>query len=241
MTEIQEGKFKLSGILYGVSVGTGDPELMTLKAVRIINNSNVIAVPRTSGENTLALDIVKQVCSMENKDIIFLDFLMTSNKDELNKRHIELAEKLYPYLKAGKDIAFISIGDISIYSTFSYISEIVANKGFDIEICAGVSSFSAVSARLKRPLVLGNTPLIIMPSSSKDFEKLIKTDCTRVVMKSSRNISKIKKETENLKLKINAVSSCGLPDEKIYSNISFDDLNNSGYFTTIIIESENNA
>ncbi len=231
----------MNGILYGVSVGTGDPELMTLKAVRIINNCNVIAVPRTSGENTLALDIVKQVCNMENKEIICLDFLMTSNKDELRKRHIELAEKLYPYLESGKDVAFISIGDISIYSTFSYISEFVVKKGFDIEICAGLSSFSAISARLKRPLILGNTPLIVMSSSSKDFEKLIKIDCTRVIMKSSRNISKIKEETKNLKLKVNAVSSCGLPDEKIYSDVSFDDLNDSGYFTTIIIESDNDA
>ena len=67
----------MNGILYGVSIGSGDPELITLKAVRIINYCDIIAVPRTRGENTLALDIVKKICCTDNKEIIYLDFLMT--------------------------------------------------------------------------------------------------------------------------------------------------------------------
>lgn len=222
----------MNGILYGVSVGSGDPGLITLKAVRIINSCDIIAVPRTKGENTLALDIVRKVCCTDEKEILYLDFLMTRDTNLLERRHRELAEELFPYLKSGKNIAFISIGDISVYSTFSYISDIVEKLGFDVEICAGVTSFCAVSARLKRPLVLGNNPLIIMPSSCDDFESLSQYNCTRVIMKSGKNISELR---EKLDGNIFTAENCGLSDEKIYNGIP----EKSGYFTTIIAESKN--
>jgi len=224
----------MNGILYGVSVGSGDPELLTLKAVRIINSCSIIAVPRTHGENTLALDIVKQVCSLSNKEILYLDFLMSHDRNLLENRHRKLAEKIIPYLEAGKNTAFISIGDISVYSTFSYISDIIVKSGFECEVCPGITSFCAVSARIKKPLVLGNNPLIIMPSSCDDFESLSKYNCTRVIMKSGRNTSKLR---ESLGENVFAVENCGLPDEKIYNGIPEE----SGYFTTIIAERDDSC
>jgi len=223
----------MNGILYGVSAGPGDPELLTLKAVRIINSCDVIAVPRTKGENTFALDIVKQVCSINDKEILYLDFLMSRDKNLLERRHAETAGKIISCLESGKNTAFISIGDISVYSTFSYISDIVIKSGFDVEICSGVTSFCAVSAKLKRPLVLGNKPFIIMPSSCDEFESLSKYNCTRVIMKSGSDISNLNGRLDG---NIYTVENCGLPDEKIYRGIP----EKCGYFTTVIAESSNN-
>ncbi|MDE5557562.1 MAG: precorrin-2 C(20)-methyltransferase, partial [Ruminococcus sp.] len=109
------------GKLYGVSVGAGDPELMTLKAVRIIEKSAVIAVPRTSGKS-LALSIVEKTIDLSGKIIIYLDFPMSRDKKILSENYDKISEIICKNLYEN-DIAMLSIGDISIYSTFSYIAE----------------------------------------------------------------------------------------------------------------------
>lgn len=225
----------MNGTLYGVSVGPGDPELMTLKAVRIIKNCEVIAVPRTGKENALALEIAKQVCDISGREILWLDFLMSKDRNLLNRQHQKIAEQLYPYLKNGKSIAFLNIGDVSVYSTFSYIAELVESKGFDVEICAGVTSFCAVAAEVKSPLVQGKNPLIIMPPNCADFDNLLEFGGTKVIMKSGSSTAAIKNmlAEHNLNNTTYAVCNCGYSDEAIYPNLdSIPD--ECGYFTTIV-------
>ena len=221
----------MSGILYGVSVGPGDPELITLKAVRIIKECEVIAVPRTRGENTLALEIVRDVCDISQKEILYLDFLMSEDRQVLQKRHNEIAGTLLPYLENGKNIAFLNIGDVSVYSTFSYIADIIRENGGQISVCAGVTSFCAAAAEMREPLVQGKNPLVIMPSSCADFEKLLDTVCTAVIMKSGRDSADIKDKLSQKGFNnINAVCDCGLDTQKIYrgtENIP----DKCGYFT----------
>ncbi len=221
----------MNGTLYGVSVGPGDPELITLKAVRIINECEIIAVPRTKGENTLALEIVRNVCDISQKEILYLDFLMSEDRQVLQKRHNEIAGTLLPYLENGKNIAFLNIGDVSVYSTFSYIADIIKENGGQISVCAGVTSFCAAAAEMGEPLVQGKNPLVIMPSSCADFEKLLYADCTAVIMKSGRNSADImdklsKKGFSN----INAVCDCGLDTQKIYRGME-NIPDKCGYFT----------
>lgn len=207
----------MSGTLYGVSVGPGDPELITLKAVRIINECEVIAVPRTKGENTLALEIVKSVCDISGKEIVYLDFLMSADKQVLQKRHNEIAGTLMPYLESEKNIAFLNIGDVSVYSTFSYIAAIIRENGGQISVCAGVTSFCAAAAEMGETLVQGKNPLVVMPSSCTDFEKLLDTDCTAVIMKSGRDSGDIREKLREKGFEnINAVCDCGLETQKIY-------------------------
>lgn len=221
----------MNGTLYGISVGPGDPELITLKAVRIINECEIIAVPRTRGENTLALEIVRNVCDISQKEILYLDFLMSEDRQILKKRHNEIAETLLPYLENGKNIAFLNIGDVSVYSTFSYITAIIRENGGQISVCAGVTSFCAAAAEMGEPLVQGKNPIVIMPSSCADFEKLLEADCTAVIMKSGRNSADIMDKLSQKGFdNINAVCDCGLATQKIYrgtENIP----DKCGYFT----------
>lgn len=230
----------MSGILYGVSVGPGDPELMTLKAVKIINSCDTIAIPRTDNSHTLAFDIAKQACKIEGKEILYFDFLMSRDKKSLKERHDAIAQQLYPHLQKGNNIAFLCLGDISVYSTFSYISERVCNAGFKVDICPGVTSFCAIASEVKRPLVQGNESLIIMPASCSEFDELIKHNGTKVIMKTGKKLPYVKERlSEDHQLGNSyAVCSCGLNEQKIY-----EDLENipdeCGYFTTII--SEGNA
>ena len=220
----------MKGILYGVSVGPGDPELITLKAVKIINSCEVIAVPRTKGENTLALDIAAKSCSISEKEILYLDFVMTNDRGLLKRQHEIIADKLCTYLESSKDIAFLNIGDVSVYSTFSYIAAIVSERGFVSKMCSGVTSFCAAASAINTPLVQGNESLVILPASCSEFDSFISSSGTTVIMKSGRELSRIKSKLPENSY---AVCSCGLEHERIYKNKeSIPD--NCGYFTTII-------
>lgn len=225
----------MNGILYGVSVGPGEPELMTIKAVRIIEKCEVIAVPRTRNENTLALDIASQICDISKKEIVYIDYKMSREKAVRESFHRETAERLAVILSTGKNIAFLNIGDVSIYSTFSYIAELIAAQGFCTEYIPGVTSFCAAAAAVGKPLVCGKNPLIIAPASSKELESLLKSSGTTVIMKSS---AASEKAMESLSGKdVFAVSECGLSGEKIYS--CFEEIpRNCGYFTTIIVSGD---
>lgn len=223
--------------LYGVSVGAGDPELMTLKAVRIIEKSPIIAVPRTSGKS-LALSIIKKVVDLSDKTIIYLDFPMSKDKKILSENYDRISEIICKNLLEN-DIAMLSIGDISIYSTFSYIAERVISRGFPVEICAGVTSFSATSARAVRPLVRDDEKLHIIPYNRENIEKCDFSDGVYVIMKCGKNVPELIEifNQKNLLDRVYAVENCGLSDEKIYFNIK--DICEYKYFTVFVIENKN--
>ncbi|WP_295072038.1 precorrin-2 C(20)-methyltransferase [Ruminococcus sp.] len=223
------------GKLYGVSVGAGDPQLMTVKAVKIIENCGVLAVPRTKGENTLALSIAQQAADIKDKRIIYLDFPMTRDKKLLDENYDRITQLLCSELKEN-DVAVPVLGDISVYSTFSYIAERVAEKGFDVEICAGVTSFCAAAAELKLPLCLGNEPLHIIPYGCEDFEELLDIRGTKVIMKTGSHSAELADllHRKGFAEHTSIVENCGLPDEKMYH--SLDEVNDElGYFTVFIV------
>ncbi|MCR5600905.1 MAG: precorrin-2 C(20)-methyltransferase [Ruminococcus sp.] len=223
------------GKLYGVSVGAGDPQLMTLKAVQIIRECSVIAVPRTSGSNTLALSIAESVCDLSVKRIIYVDFPMSRDENVLNANYDKAAKQLCAEL-GSNDAAMLALGDISVYSTFSYIAERVRRLGFDVEICPGVTSFSAAAALLGKPLCLGRKPLHIIPYDCEELEEMLELSGTKVIMKAGKNSVELiellrrKGLVEHTSVAVN----CGLPDERLYRSCG-EVSNETGYFTVFII------
>lgn len=223
------------GIFYGVSVGPGDPELITLKAVKTLEKVTVIATPRTKGENTLALDIVSQVVDVSAKEILMLDFLMTRDKEKLTQRHNEIADTIKQKLDQGIDVAMLNLGDVSVFSTFSYIMEILQKSSYKIEVIPGVTSFCAVASKLQTSLTTMNEPLHILPASN--IEEAIKLPGTKVVMKAGKSMDKVKStlEENGLSNRVSGVQNCGLPNEVICNNIA-EISNDSSYFTTLILK-----
>lgn len=223
------------GIFYGVSVGPGDPELMTIKAVKVLEKVSVVATPRTKGENTLALDIASQVTDLSNKEVLMLDFLMTRDKEKLIARHNEIANTIKSYLDKNIDVAMLNLGDVSVFSTFSYIMDILASDGYCIEVIAGVTSFCSVAATLQQSLTSMNEPLHILPASN--IEDAIKLSGTKVIMKAGKSMDNVKNIIiqNNLQDRVKAVQNCGLPNQKICHNI--DDISDDlSYFTTLVIK-----
>lgn len=227
----------MSGKLYGVSVGSGEPELITLKAARIIDRCRVIAVPRTNGEKTVALSVAEKAVDLSDKKIIYIDFPMVRDKKILSENYERISETICRELEKN-DVALLNIGDVSIYSTFSYIAERVEANGFEVEICAGVTSFCAVSALVGKPLVKENESLHIMPYNAENVRNCNFSDGTYIIMKCGKNSSELIKilREKGLAERTYAVENCGLTDEHIYNNI--DETGQCGYFTVFVVKSD---
>ncbi|HWS29487.1 MAG TPA: precorrin-2 C(20)-methyltransferase [Clostridia bacterium] len=223
------------GKLYGISVGPGDPELLTLKAVRTIKLCPVLAVPRTHGARTLALDIAEQAVDISNKDILYLDFLMSDDARATKENHARHAERIAAVLEKGRNVGMLSLGDASLYSTFPYIAERIIKLGYEAETVPGVTSFCACAAVLNRSLTEMRLPLTILPASYECLEEALDLPGGKIVMKPARTLARIKAlaAKKGLAEKAAAVTDCGLPSQSVHESIC--DMPEDGYFTTILI------
>lgn len=156
----------MTGKLYGIGVGPGDPELLTLKAKRVLENSEVIAIPvKVLGEHSVAMDIVTQVVDVSQKKVIEVLFSMNPDDDVRVKCRADAGKQLTDELEKGRGIAMITIGDVAVYSTYMYINQYIEEAGFATEIIPGIPSFCSGAALAKLPLMEGRESLVIIPST----------------------------------------------------------------------------
>ena len=119
------------GVLYGVGTGPGDPELLTIKAVRTIESCPVIAAPQTADGAMVALDIVRGAVDLTGKTVIPVRFSMTRDAERRTAEHASLVRELVAHLDAVRDVALLNLGDPSIYATFQRIAPDVRACGFE--------------------------------------------------------------------------------------------------------------
>lgn len=224
----------MPGILYGISTGPGDPELMTLKAVRLLEKCGTVFVPRTKGEDSLALSIAAQCVDMQGKNIICMDFPMSSDTQLINLNYQRIAENVCTELEKG-DCAMLCLGDISVYSTFSPIAAIVSERGHTVERVAGVTSFCAAAAGLGIPLVNGSEVLTVIPYSSERLSDLIVSEGRKVIMKSGRHSAELISLLKQNGQRVWTAENIGFSGERLMSGPEED----TGYFTVFISENDN--
>lgn len=225
------------GRLYGVSIGPGDPELITVKAMNIISKSKYIATPHTGTGESLALSIVSQAIDLSDKEIMLLEFPMTKDKEILAKSHNEAAEAIINVLDSGEDVAMLNLGDVTIYSTFDYTKDKLVERGYDVQVIPGVTSFCASASELKIGLTTMNEPLHIIPASGIDIKEALKMPGSKVLMKIGRSMPKLIEAISELGLEDNvyAVENCGLENERVYKGLEeFDE--KMGYFTIVVVK-----
>lgn len=229
------------GVLYGIGVGPGDPELMTLKAVNVIKACDVIAVPDSSFSDmkgSVALQIASQaVPELIAKPLLKLSMPMTKDKILLEESHLKAVAELIELLKSGKKIAFLTLGDPSIYSTFSYVQKPILQEGYTVETIAGVPSFCAAAAKLGVSLVERGEALHVIPASYNAVDSGLSLDGSKVLMKTGNSIAKVKELLSNKGLLECAqmVSRCGMEGETIF--YSMKNVNeNTDYFSIIIVK-----
>lgn len=221
------------GRLYGVGVGPGDPELMTLKAVRIIRECQVVAIPHSEKEKCVAYRIARQaVPEIEEKPCLFLPMPMTKDREILKKSHREAAEKTAGCLEKGENVAFITLGDSTVYSTCLYIHEQIRAMGFETELVNGVPSFCAAAAKFNGPLVNGSQELHIIPASYQ-IEEALNLPGVKVLMKAGRKMGQVKELLSEKNLKVKMAENCGMQGERCFSSLE-EIPEEAGYYSLII-------
>lgn len=223
----------MNGILYGVGVGPGDPELMTLKAVRLIEENEVIAVPGEDVRATVAYKIAVQAAPvLEHKQLLPIYMPMTHDRDEMKRWHEKGAFEIEQILLKGKNVIFLTLGDPTIYSTFSYLQKIVESHGYQTALVSGITSFCAAAARVNIPLVEWNEQLHVIPAVHQ-LETKLEQPGNYILMKSGRKMNQVKSILEESGRDVAMVENCGMENEHIYRNLG-EIPDDSGYYSLII-------
>ena len=223
----------VSGCLYSIGVGPGDPELMTLKAVHIISKCPVLVLPAESRQKCVAYQIARQILpEIDEKEAVCLVMPMTKDKEKLERNHEEGAVKVAQILEAGRDAAFLTIGDPTVYATSMYIHQRVAQMGYQTQIISGVPSFCAAAAKLGVSLGEKQEQIHVIPASY-DIEKAMKLSGTKILMKAGKKMPFVKQCVKKHQGWAAMVENCGMPDEHVWINPdSMPD--QPGYYTLVI-------
>ena len=228
------------GVLYGIGVGPGDPELMTLKAINTIKACDIIAIPAVSKEECYAYSIVQAV--LPKKQIMCTPFPMIKDKEKLTISHNKIYSDIVCELEDGKNVAMLTIGDPSVYSTYMYIHKRVMQAGFMTVMISGVPSFCAVAARLGISLGEKDEEIHIIPAAY-DVRESLGFHGTRIYMKSGKKLEELLRVLrESMQDKesrahqdIYGISNCGMENEQVYCGL--DELEQAkGYLTTVIVK-----
>jgi precorrin-2/cobalt-factor-2 C20-methyltransferase len=264
----------MQGKLYVIGVGPGDPELLTLKAIRVIKESPVICVPKGREEgSSLALSIVQKITNLDDKEIIeayfpmrktrtstevqkcrsaeaktsddvpsgLPDFRSSALSSELDTKWKQTAETILNKLKEGRNVAFLTLGDPSFYSTFYYLYNKLfeLHPALNIEIIPGVSSINASAARAEISLGLGDDKIAILPANyMNDLKSALDAFDTVVLMKVHKVFDQIVDLLQEMDLidKASCISQAGMEDEKIFKDIRNVKQEDLSYFSMVIVK-----
>ncbi len=241
MMDAQEPHSAAWGTCYGVGVGPGDPELLTLKAARVIGACQVVAAPQTRGGATLALDIAARAVNLADKEIVRLPFAMSRDAGERQRMHEESVGLIAGQLAQGRDVAVLTLGDPGVFSSFFYLADGLHERGFAIEVIPGVTSFSAVAARLGQGLTEMDEPLHVVPSAActDQIDEVLDLPGTKVLMKPCGKLGELAEALERRGelSRASLVADCGLPSEHVCRDLaSFDPAEHPSYFTTLVVK-----
>lgn len=229
----------MAGILYGVGVGPGDPELMTLKAVRLIKDCDWIGIPAKDPASCTAYQIAASaIPQIADKPVAAVPVPMTRDVQRLEEAYREGSRRLASILSAGQSIAFLNLGDPTVYGSYMELHKRILAAGLEAKVISGVPSFCAVAAALDLPLGDGNEMIHILPGCYGVAE-LDTLKGTKILMKSASRVADIKEALCRLQAEerciVRAVSNCGMETETVCENI--DELpEDAGYFTTILVK-----
>lgn len=232
---------KQAGKFYGIGVGPGDPELMTLKAVRTIRDCDVIVLPVSNRELTEPLLLEQN--EMENRAAGYLESCtayqiavqtVSELKEKLRKIHARGAEVIEQFLEKGWNLAFLTLGDPTVYSTCMYIEQMIEQDGYQVETVSGIPSFCAAAARLNQPLGEQEEQIHILPGSYEAGEGL-QLSGTKILMKTGKKMGQIKEFLQGSSQDICLVENCGMDDERIVRSVE-EISEDAGYYSLLIVK-----
>lgn len=253
----KDDRERMTGRFTGAGVGPGDPGLLTLSAVSLIRECDVLALPvsdRNFTEPALAWKepeetdsrglngylagcaayqtALQAVPEISSKPKIFLPMPMIKDRETLKEIHDKGAEFVAGVLEQGKDVVFLTLGDPTLYSTCMYIHKRLKKKGFSTALAAGVPSFCAAAARMDMALAENREELHILPASY-DIEAGLALKGTKVLMKAGRNMAEVKRLLTGQELDVGMVENCGMDRERVF--FSAEEIpEDAGYYSLVV-------
>jgi precorrin-2/cobalt-factor-2 C20-methyltransferase len=214
------------GTLYGVGVGPGDPELVTVKAYRLLQTSPVIAYPnKRMGGKSYALKIVELFVNPAEKTMLGLVFPMTKDEEVLQRHWAEAVEKVWSYIRTGRDVVFVTEGDPMLYSTFIHMSRLMRQNHPEVNVVSvpGVSSVNAAASCLGVPLADGDEVVAIVPAHgdmASMRQALLTHDCV-VFLKVAKVLDDMIALLEDLQLidKAMVCTKVTSSEERVWHNV----------------------
>ena len=210
-----------TGTLYGVGVGPGSPDLLTLRAVAVLQSVSVIlAAASPKNDDSLALSIAAPHLP-EKIDVVRLDFPMTRDKAVLQKSWSGNARKVADLLHQGRSAAFLTLGDPLTYSTFGYLMRTVLelDSTLPVSIVPGITSYQEAAARTRTILCEGEESLLLISGINREerLQHLLRAADNAVILKTYRNASVIRNaiEAEGRGESCIFASRIGLDDETV--------------------------
>ena len=225
---------RMRGKITCVGVGPGDPELLTIKAVRVMKEADVLAFPYSNerSRESVAYGIAVAACGeLAGKEQLPLFCPMTRDEALRKKCQEEAVNSLLRLLEQGRSVAYLTLGDPMIYCTYSMFAKPLEEQGYSTEYVPGVPSFCAVAAKLGMPIANGRESVRILPAANELPKPCVGE--TLIFMKASDRIKALKKIEELKNGTVKAVSNCGMEGESVYETLETIP-ENAGYFTVVM-------
>ncbi|KIL98191.1 Cobalt-precorrin-2 C20-methyltransferase [Paramagnetospirillum magnetotacticum MS-1] len=230
----------MTGTLYGIGIGPGDAELLTLKAVRLIRDVPVLAWPAPLEGEGLARSIAAPHIPA-GKTEIAIRMGFTVDRAGTEAAYDRAAQEIAAHLEAGRDVAVLCEGDPFFFGSFIYLFARLSPR-FGVEVVPGVSSIMAAAADLQAPLCAWDDGVAIIPAtrSESEIEAALAASDAAVIMKVGRHLPKVKAVLQRLGLweKARIVERVGLPGRKRHDPTTITEL---PYFSLILVHRRGNA
>ncbi|MBD2099080.1 precorrin-2 C(20)-methyltransferase [Trichocoleus sp. FACHB-591] len=230
------------GTLYGIGVGTGDPELLTLKGLRLLKQASVVAFPAgVKGKLGMAEQIVAEWLQPHQVRLA-LNFPYVQDTDTLTQAWQQAAKSVWPYLQQGQDVAFVSEGDVSFFSTFTYLAQSLQHLHPEakVQTIPGICSPLAAAATLGIPLTMQAQRLVVLPAlyHVSELETALQWADVVVLMKVSSVYEQVWAilQQQQLLNRSYVVERATLPEQVIYANLSDRPNLQLSYFSLLIVQ-----
>lgn len=228
----------MRGTFYGIGVGPGDPELLTVKAIKAIEAADVLIAPKTEKKDgSVALEIARPYLK-KDIEIVYQVFPMVKDFAEDTGAWEANKEEILALLNAGKNVAFLTLGDPMFFSTYIYVFRLLEHEDVDIVTIPGVPAFIAIGSHVGRPIVEGNDVLAVIPgtASKERLEEVMAVAGSAVVMKvyhNSAEIIDLLKRNHMAKDSV-LVSRVGLDGERVIHDLEAHADEKLNYLSTIL-------
>lgn len=230
-----------TGVLFGVGIGPGDPDLVTLKAVRVIQRASTVVTPKSVGKPSLARRVIESWVDPAKQELLEVGFPMQSGPEHRAQSRVEAGRQIVRRLRQGKDVACVTVGDPLLYSTFIHLFRHVteALPHIAVEVIPGVTSLTACAAAAQIPLACEDERVAVLSATAdlSDLDMVLDRFDGVVVLKVGAARERVMAALEKRGLRDRAVlvEWCGTPQQRIMTRVEDWGGAALSYFSTLIV------